>query len=787
MGIRRVIVVIAVAIVCITAGRVLAQEQQIETIAEVEFGDIELSSADELLFRALTKVPQFGEYRTLFRARLGDEIDMDQLTFFPEDIALLSERGQLQIQNRFGVFRTDTELQNPTPIVDYPAFVNGSQIAVGKISPVRSSPDGRFLLYLEARDLVRGDLILHDLSAGKRYAVATDVGMTLDGAPVSWSPRSDYFIYSREGSLYYFSIPQLINERVTREFLRLLGEGSINSIYWGQDGELYYISGSLVYRVTPAELFTRNIYQDILRVGVIIGKAPFNFDPNFDSFWVSPSGNKVLFNKGGRSLFLAFLDEENFDTVVESRSLPYLLLPTNTIIRKLYWPQSDTITLLVNSLEGRDFIGRIYRIQFQDRTDRYSLQTLPGQHVRDMSVSPNGRLVAVISEERVVIKEYEDWRSIRFLDHNFPLHVAWRDQQRLIIAGRHRIELVNIASRTDRQLLALSQAEDHGFHRSGSEIFAVVDGETYEYGDTANNWSKVIDAARVEPDRRRPVASNSFRVFLQRLTSGGYRNIVMVRDIRGVYTTPLFQLPTIAYEPYPDAIDNEPIDFEYFTNGSRVRSRRVSLVFNAIDSAEGLTEILSTLREYDVVATFFLNGDFITRNPSAARAIQAAGHEVGSLFFTYFDMTDSRYRITKEFIKQGLARNEDLFFGQTGGELSLVWHAPYYFVTPEIIQASRELNYTYVGRDVDSLDWVPSRGAVGISSLYKSSRDIIERIIQTKRPGSIIAVRIGIPNEEMLYGGRDDYLFQHLDLLIHRLTERGYSIVPVSELIESSR
>jgi peptidoglycan/xylan/chitin deacetylase (PgdA/CDA1 family) len=143
-------------------------------------------------------------------------------------------------------------------------------------------------------------------------------------------------------------------------------------------------------------------------------------------------------------------------------------------------------------------------------------------------------------------------------------------------------------------------------------------------------------------------------------------------------------------------------------------------------------------------------------------------------------MTDARFKIDEEFIKRGLARNEDEYFAVTGKELSLLWHAPYYFVNTDIINASKQMNYAYIGRDVDPLDWVPFRNCEG--SLYFPSKDIVERIIRMKKPGSVIPIRIGQPEE-----GRKDYLFHDLDLVINALLASGYEIVPVSSLIEHAR
>jgi len=66
--------------------------------------------------------------------------------------------------------------------------------------------------------------------------------------------------------------------------------------------------------------------------------------------------------------------------------------------------------------------------------------------------------------------------------------------------------------------------------------------------------------------------------------------------------------------------------------------------------------------------------------------------------------------------------------------------------------------------------------------LYKSSADIIEDILKTKKPGSIIPVRIGRTS-----GTRNDYLYDRVDLLINALVEAGYEIVTVDELIKRAR
>jgi peptidoglycan/xylan/chitin deacetylase (PgdA/CDA1 family) len=320
-------------------------------------------------------------------------------------------------------------------------------------------------------------------------------------------------------------------------------------------------------------------------------------------------------------------------------------------------------------------------------------------------------------------------------------------------------------------VVALSRAGEYGFGKDG-RIYSKVGGTGFVYENGGWSTKKV---GELQPAG---VTSESYRVYIEPNPPGVYRNSIMIRDIRGYGTEPLFPRPMRTYEPFPE--EEEPVNETNFTHGSRIRRREVALVFNAIDSVEGLTQILTTLNDYDERCTFFVNGEFIRRNPEATQELANSGHEIGSLFYAYFNMTDSRYRIDKEFIKRGLARNEDEYFQVTGKELSLLWHAPYYFINSEIIGASEEMSYTYVGRDVDSLDWVPKTESS--DGMYRPSRELVERIMRKKKPGSIIPIRVGTVEK-----GREDYLFQFLDLLINGLISQGYEIVPVSTLIHHAK
>lgn len=753
--------------------------------AQVRFEGLDLNASGELLFAARTSVPGLGSHTTLLHADIP-AARMQQLSMFPERLVRLGDR--IQIQNRFGVFRSSPDAAAGfAPVRAFPAFVTGNDIATGKTVAVGASPDGRYLTYLVGTSPGYGELLLHDIENDERTVVSRRVEMTLDAAPLRWSGDSRFFVYSKGNELFYFSLDQFRSGRSLNEQLRRIGPGTVESVYWGADSTLYYARGSLVYRVLGVEFFTRSLYQDLLGIGSLVGKLPAAFDPNFDRFWVSPDGEKLLLSKDGRNIQVLFMQTDDYTTTGGTLSLPYLYLPRNTRVRTVLWSASDRVTLLTGSILHGEQQTQVFRIDLTDAEMRSRFVATDDEGVRGIALAPDGTRAILWTAEAVSLRSYDSWEETSLVEHPGLIHAEWETSDRLVLAGRHIIERVTLRARNahERDVLALSSVDSYGYAPDTGAIRAANAAGAFELTD--DGWSAIasVEAGDELPVAEPSVAGETYRVYLENLSRGSYANMVMVRNIESFGTAPLFPRPRQQFEPFPSR--DEPVDLTNFSHGSRIRSREVALVFNAIDSVAGLTEILNTLAEYDLRATFFLNGDFIRRHPGAVREIAASGHEVGSLFYTYFDMSSGRFQITSDFIKQGLARNEDEYFDVTGQELSLLWHAPYYFTSPTIIAASREMNYAYIGRDVDSRDWVPRRDETGFSRLYTPTADIIENVIEDKQPGSIIAMTVGKPGDDRPDGGRDDYLFQRLDVLINELIERGYGIVPVSTLMDNAR
>jgi hypothetical protein len=230
-----------------------------------------------------------------------------------------------------------------------------------------------------------------DVFSGVKTQVASQLERPEKQFPASWSPDSRRFVYEREGKLYYYmadssGIPE--NEKI-----RFIGEGRIDSVFWGRGGDFYYLRGSTLYRVRGTELFTRTLYADFLEIGVVAGKIPFEFDPCFDNFWIAPDARALLVSKGRRGLFYYPLDT---DGSASETVLPYLMLPRSCSGINVLWPAEGTVTVLVSGPDRAETEVKAWRLNFAGRKEAaFELLSPPGTGAGSFSsgsLSPGGQL-----------------------------------------------------------------------------------------------------------------------------------------------------------------------------------------------------------------------------------------------------------------------------------------------------------------------------------------------------------------------------------------------------------
>jgi peptidoglycan/xylan/chitin deacetylase (PgdA/CDA1 family) len=718
--------------------------------ARLSFTGLDLSDDNRLLFRA----DAGGGQQAVFMSRLTD-LALQQVTAFPAQIELLENGRTLLVRSSFGAARISAAGGLPQTGSGFPSFAAGTIPAGSDLAALAASVDGRWILYMEPTSPAYGDLVLLELSNGMKRVISQKVELPARDFPASWSPDSRFFVYARAGRLYYYSLSHTISDAVDERY-RQIGEGEISALCWNQFSDLFYFKRNTLYRIRSPELYTRTIYGDFLSIGSVVGTLPLGFDPNFDSFWMAPDSRSILLLKGGKNIFYYPLGDSGAASDADS-FLPYVMIPGGAYNIKVLWSSSGLVTIVASVLEGNKTMTWRFDTADKAAASFVPLRTPPSSQC---ALSPDGTRALFWGEDGWALWDYINWQPTETTDWGPVYSCVWLNNGEYIVGNGQKIERISLSGQ--RRLVCLANAEEYGFELTGENprILALNGGDWYA-SDGRSPWT------RATAPRRRPASqvSGRYRVYLESQAAGPYENIPMIRNITSVGTAAL--LP--AAQTGLSAVT---------VSGGQ----KLALCFDLYDDDTGLSQTLDALRRFDLRVTFFLNGDFIRRYPAAAAAIADAGHETASLFYAPIDLSDSRYRVSSEYIAQGLARNEDEFYEATGRELSLLWHPPFYRSSPEISSAAAMAGYSTVGRDMDPMDWLSREEAQRLGVQQSPASDIIERLVAVKQPSAVIPIRLGL-----LSGGRDDYLFLRLDALLNALIRTGRDIIPVSALLRAGR
>lgn len=183
---------------------------------------------------------------------------------------------------------------------------------------------------------------------------------------------------------------------------------------------------------------------------------------------------------------------------------------------------------------------------------------------------------------------------------------------------------------------------------------------------------------------------------------------------------------------------------------------KISISFDAAWGDEFTGDILDTLDKYNVKATFFLVGFWIDKYPEQVKEIYKRGHEIGNHSTTHPNMSQlSREEMAKEILKT------DEKIVNLINKKPILFRPPFGDYNDNLIQVLRENNYYTIQWDIDSLDWKE----LGV-------QPVVDRVTRNVSNGSII-----------LFHNNAKYISEYLPLVLERLIEMDYEIVPISELI----
>lgn len=189
------------------------------------------------------------------------------------------------------------------------------------------------------------------------------------------------------------------------------------------------------------------------------------------------------------------------------------------------------------------------------------------------------------------------------------------------------------------------------------------------------------------------------------------------------------------------------------------RDSVVALTFDDGPTAAYADEILAVLRRERAVATFFVLGADLQRNPELGRRIVAAGHSLGNHTWSHPRMVGRSWATIRREVE-----DTDRQIRQAGERGPIYFRAPYSHKLVLLPWYLRRTGRTSISWNVEP-DGDPSRPA----------DKMVHRALDRVQPGSIILLH-------PWYSSRDATR-QALPVIIRSLHARGYELVTVAELL----
>lgn len=149
-------------------------------------------------------------------------------------------------------------------------------------------------------------------------------------------------------------------------------------------------------------------------------------------------------------------------------------------------------------------------------------------------------------------------------------------------------------------------------------------------------------------------------------------------------------------------------------------------------------------------------GNWIEENEEAAKKIHAAGHELANHSYSHPHINNLSYDKNLEQVN----KCSELIKKITG-KPSILYRGPYGEYNDTVIQAAKDANHTTIQWSIDTLDYKALTG-----------EQMWDRIEAKLENGSIILMHNGTENTA-----------NSLDMIITKIKEKGYHLVPISELI----
>lgn len=368
-----------------------------------------------------------------------------------------------------------------------------------------------------------------------------------------------------------------------------------------------------------------------------------------------------------------------------------------------------------------------------------------------------------ISTQQAWQEAYDSGSHIDLDDDSLNVHFAYDDDDAHV---RHYVWFLDAVTVLNQMRAARELGiQTYALWRLGQE-----DNSIWKVWDTPLRADPARDLARVPPGYDIDTEGEGDILRITRKPQDGSRDLTMDDDD----SVPLHYRMVLQ-----ESMESYPLSYTVTQYG--YVPKKVAISFDDGPDSEWTPKILDILKQYNVKAVFLMIGEEAEKNVGIMQRVYREGHEIGNHSFTHPDISD----ISKGQVDLELNLTERLFASKLG--VQPLYFRPPYSIDQEPdtndqaapVDRIQNLGYVILGNKIDTNDWDehPRKTPQEITDTVFSQ--IADMKTQPWRRGSIILMHDG--------GGDRSLTVAALPMLITKLRERGYEIVPVSELIGKTR
>jgi peptidoglycan/xylan/chitin deacetylase (PgdA/CDA1 family) len=189
-----------------------------------------------------------------------------------------------------------------------------------------------------------------------------------------------------------------------------------------------------------------------------------------------------------------------------------------------------------------------------------------------------------------------------------------------------------------------------------------------------------------------------------------------------------------------------------------VGKKVVALTFDDGPWRSSTDKIVASLKRYDADATFFMLGSQVKGQSARAKAVVAAGNEVGAHSWGHANMARRSSKANAADLKRSKAA-----IAKAIGETPTWFRPPYGSTSSALRRTAKGVGLRQVIWTADTLDW-----------RYRNASSITSRALKGARPGAVILMHDG--------GGNRSATVKAVPTILKTLSARGYDFVTMSEL-----